>query len=130
MRISAMQVFFPARTLGVLAIVLALSCSSGCIASRMEGTTNRPVKDAMDVFVRSAIEQHRMDTAIVFQFAAPPESAAASDAITAAFQSRLVQRRPFRQVKALPVTVKSDTEALWYVRNEGYRLPLFPMSFT
>ena len=121
-----MQAFFPVRTLKVLAIVLALSCSSGCIASRMEATTNRPIEDAMNVFVRSGIEQHRMDTAIIFKFTVPPETDSASDSITAAFQSRLVQRRPFRELKALPVTVKSDTEALWYVRNEGYDLAIVP----
>jgi hypothetical protein len=92
----------------------------------MEATTNRPVVDGMDVFVRSAIEQHRMDTAIIFQFTAPPECENATDAITAAFQSRLLQRRPFRLLKALPVAVKSDTEALWYVRNEGYDLAIVP----
>ncbi len=44
-----------------------------------------------------------------------------------AFQARLLQRRPFREVKALPYEVKSDAEALWYARSEGCELAMVPV---
>jgi hypothetical protein len=53
--------------------------------------------------------------------------AEASASLTSAFQSRLVQRRPFREIRLLPYEVKSDTEALWYARNEGCTLVMRPL---
>ena len=42
------------------------------------------------------------------------------------FRARLVQRGPFRLIKTLPYEVKSDSEALWYARNEGCELAMVP----
>jgi hypothetical protein len=80
----------------------------------------------MDVFVHAMIQQHTMDNICIFPFASPPEMAEASASLTIAFQSRLVQRHPFREVRVLQHEVKSDAEALWYARNAGYTLLMRP----
>jgi hypothetical protein len=116
----------PLRLMGVIALILALCCNGGCIATRLKATSNRPVDASMEVFVRASIEQHTMDGVCLFPFTSPPEMAAASDYLTNAFQTRLVQRRPFREIRTLPYEVKSDSEALWYARNEGCTLAMRP----
>ncbi len=116
----------PIRLLGAIAVMLAVCGMSGCVASQMRATSDRPVDASMTVFVRASIEQHTMDCVCLFPCTSPPEMAAASQWITTAFQSRLVQRRPFREVRALPYQVKSDSEAIWYARNEGCTLVMCP----
>ncbi|MHC1726658.1 MAG: hypothetical protein AB9866_11700 [Syntrophobacteraceae bacterium] len=121
-----MQIMSPIRFMGVVALLFALCGTAGCLASRIKGTTNQPVDTGMEIFVHSAIESHVMQVICIFPFISAPETANASPAITAAFQSRLVQRRPFREVKPLPFEVKTDAEALWYARNEGCGLAMVP----
>ena len=110
------------RLLGAIALILAVCGNGGCMASQMRATSNRPVDASMTVFARASIEQHTMDSVCLFPFTSPPEMAAASQWLTAAFQTRLVQRRPFREVRTPPYEVKSDSEALCYARNEGAQL--------
>lgn len=105
---------------------IALSCVTGCIASRLHEQSSRSVQSGMEVFVQSSIEYHLMDTAVVFPFSSPPEWENTIGAMTSAFQARLVQRQPFREIKALPYSVKSDAEALWFARNEGCSLAVIP----
>lgn len=116
----------PTRLLGIITLVFALCGTTGCIASRISGATNRPVSSGMEIFVHSAIESHRMQIICLFPFLSAPETASASPAVTSAFHARLVQRRPFRDVRPLPYEVKSDAEALWYARNEGCGLAMVP----
>jgi hypothetical protein len=116
----------PLRLLGAIALILAVCGNGGCIATRLKATSNRPVDASMEVFVRASIEQHLMDSVCLFPFTSPPEMAAASDYLTTAFQTRLVQRRPFLEIRTLPYEVKSDSEALWYARNEGCTLAMRP----
>ncbi|MGA2936866.1 MAG: hypothetical protein ABSF52_07185 [Syntrophobacteraceae bacterium] len=120
------EISVPLRLMGVIALILALCGNGGCIATRLKATSNRPVDASMEVFVRASIEQHSMDSVCLFPFTSPPEMAAASDYLTTAFQTRLVQRRPFREIRTLPYEVKSDSEALWYARNEGCTLAMRP----
>jgi hypothetical protein len=112
--------------MGTVALILAICGNGGCIATRLKATSNRPVDASMEVFVRASIEQHSMARVCLFPFTSPPEMAAASDYLTTAFQTRLVQRRPFQEIKTLPYEVKSDSEALWYARNEGCTLAMRP----
>jgi hypothetical protein len=117
----------PIRLLGVLvALILAVCGNGGCLATRLKATSNRPVDASMEVFVRASIEQHSMDSVCTFPFTSPPEMAAASDYLTTAFQTRLVQRGPFREIRTLSNEVKTDREALWYARNEGCTLAMRP----
>jgi hypothetical protein len=116
----------PVRLLGAIALMLAVCGMGGCVASQMRATTNRPVDASMTVFVRASIEQHTMDSVCLFPCASPPEMASAAEWVTTSFQSRLVQRRPFREIRAVPSGVKSDSEAIWYARNEGCTLVMRP----
>ena len=116
----------PIRLLGAIALILAVCSNGGCLASQMRATSNRPVDASMTVFARASIEQHTMDSVCLFPFTSPPEMAAASQWLTAAFQTRLVQRRPFREVRTPPYEVKSDSEALCYARNEGCTIAMCP----
>ena len=110
----------PGRTLRSILIIVALSGLSACITSRLQDQSKaRPVEAGMEVIAHSAIEQHLMNTLGVFSFTSPPEVADDCGKITTAFQERLLQRRPFREVKPRPYSVKTDAEALWYGRNEG-----------
>ncbi len=94
--------------------------------SRIKAGSTRPVEGKMDVIVYSAIERHTMDSLGLFPFEAPPESAAVSGPVTAAYQANLVQKRPFRDLRVVPATVRSDAEALWYGRNAGCDLIMVP----
>jgi hypothetical protein len=114
------------RLLGAIALILAVCGNGGCMASQMRATSNRPVDASMTVFTRASIEQHSMDSVCLFPCTSPPEMAAAAQWITTAFQTRLVQRRPFREIRILPCEVKSDSEALWYARNEGCTIAMCP----
>jgi hypothetical protein len=120
------EVFSSPRLLGAVIILLAISGTSGCIATRMQDSSKRPVETGMEVFVRADIAQHTMDCMCVFPFRSPPEIAESSHPLSSAFQSRLVQRGPFRLIKTLPYEVKSDSEALWYARSEGCELAMIP----
>ncbi len=119
-------VFSSARMLWAFILLPAITCSGGCLSTRMTDSTNRPVETGMEVFVYTAIEQHTMDRVCVFPFSSTPEMAAASNPLTSAFQARLVQRGPFRSVKPMPYEVKSDAEAIWYARSEGCELAMVP----
>lgn len=94
--------------------------------SRIKAGSTRPVDGKMEVIVHSAIERHTMDILGLFPFDSPPESASVSGPVTASYQSNLVQRRPFRDVKMIPARVMSDAEALWYGRNAGCDLVMVP----
>lgn len=115
------------RLLGLIVLLLASCGASGCIASRLQATSSRPVNASMEIFVQASIGQHTMESICLFPFDSPPEMAAASSSLTTAFQTRLVQRRPFREVRFLPDEVKSDSEALWYARNAGCTLVMRPL---
>lgn len=99
---------------------------TGCIATQLKGKTDRPVETEMEIFTHSAIEAHLMDLVGIFPFSSPPEWESASAEITAAFQARIVQMRPFRDIRPLPYAVKSTSEALWYGRNAGCDLVMMP----
>lgn len=116
----------PLRLLGAIALILAICGNGGCIATRLKATSNRPVNASMEVFVRASIEQHSMDSVCLFPFTSPPEIAAASDYLTTAYQTRLVQKGPFREIRTMASEVKSDSEALWRARNEGCTLAMRP----
>ena len=120
------KVFSSPRLLGAVILLLVISGASGCgfLSTRLKDSSNRPVQTDMEVFVHAAIGQHTMDRMCIFPFSSPPEMAAASYPLTTAFQTRLVQRCPFRLIKTLPYAVKSDSEALWYARNEGCELAM------
>jgi hypothetical protein len=120
------EVFSFQRLLGTVIILLAVSSAGGCIATRLQDSSKRPVETGMEVFVRAEITQHTMDRICVLSFSSPPEMAAATYPLTSAFQARLVQRGPFRLIKSLPYEVKSDTEAIWYARSEGCELVMIP----
>jgi hypothetical protein len=116
------------RILGGILILLVLSSLSACLASRMRSQDNgRPVKAGMEVLAHSAIGPHQMNTIGLFPFSSPPEVADSCEKITTDFQEQLLQKRPFREVRLLPYSVKSDAEALWYGRNEGCDLVMIPM---
>jgi hypothetical protein len=117
----------PLRVLGVLVLLLAIGAAGGCISSQVKGTSSRPVDTKMEIIVQSEIGPRMMDNICIFPFSAPPEMAGASHSLTAAFQARLTQRRPFREATILHHDVKSDDEALWYARSEGYALALRPV---
>ena len=121
------EVFSSTRLLGAFVLLLAICSSSGCLWTQLKETSSRPVEAGMEVFVQASILQHSMDRICAFPFSAPPEMAAATAQFTSAFQARLLQRRPFRDVKALPDEVKSDAEALWYARSEGCELAMVPV---
>jgi len=112
---------------GVVLVILVLCVTSGCIYSRIRGTSDRPIQTGMDVFVQAAIQRHLMDSIGLFPFDAPPEMTWVSDKVTTAFQTRMAQRRPFRDVRQVPYPVKSDAEALWYARNGECDLVMVPM---
>jgi hypothetical protein len=116
----------PIRLMGAIALILAVCGNGGCLATRLKATSNRPVNAGMEVVVRASIEQHSMDSVCLFPFISPPEIAAASGYLTTAFQAKLVQRSPFREIKALSQEVHSDSEALWCARNEGCALAMRP----
>ncbi len=120
------EVFSSLRLLGAVIILLAIGGASGCIATRLQDSSKRPVETGMDVFVHAEIAQHTMDCICVFPFSSPPEMAAAAYPLTSAFRARLVQRGPFRLIKTPPYEVKSDSEALWYARSEGCELAMIP----
>jgi hypothetical protein len=120
------RVIFPIRVLGVLVLLLAISSSGGCIATRLKAASSRAVEMKMDVFVHSEIGAHVMDNICIFPFSSPPEMAEASCSLTSAFQARLLQRHPFRETMVLRHEVKSDAEALWYARSEGCALAMIP----
>ncbi len=115
---EAVEIPAPIRLLGVIALILALCGPSGC-ATQMKARSNRPIEAGMEIFVHASTLQHSMDTICIFPFNAPPETASASHWLTTAFQAKLVQRGPFREVRAMPYEVQSDEEALWYARNGG-----------
>ena len=124
------EVFSSLRLLGAVIILLAIGGASGCIVTRLQDSSKRPVETGMEVFVRAEIAQHTMDCICVFPFSSPPEMAAGSYPLTSAFQARLVQRGPFRLIKNLPYGVKSDSEAIWYARSDGLRTcddPIAPL---
>jgi len=120
-------VIFPIRALAVTALLLAVSSTGGCMATQLKAGSNRPVQAKMDVFVHSEIGPHMMDRICILTFSAPPEMADAAFPLTAAFQARLLQRRPFRDVVLERHAVKSDAEALWYARSAGCELALAPV---
>ena len=120
------EVFSSLRLLGAVIILVAIGGASGCIATRLQDSSKRPVEAGMEVFVRAEIAQHTMDCICVFPFSSPPEMAAGSYPLTSAFEARLVQRGPFRLIKNLPYGVKSDSEAIWYARSTGCELAMIP----
>jgi len=114
------------RLLRAIAVLVAGCACWGCIATQMKATSSRPVNADMEIFAQAMIEQHTMDTLCLFPFGAAPENWAASPSITAAYLSRLVQRRPFLKIRAVPYEPKSDSEAIWYARYEGCTLAMLP----
>lgn len=120
------KLFFPVRVVRGIALLLAICCAGGCIATQLKAGSCRPVQTDMQVFVNSAPELHWRDNICIFPFSAPLEFEAASYRLTSAFQANLVQRGTFRQTTALHYEVKSDAEALWYARNEGFALVMLP----
>ncbi|MFZ2448142.1 MAG: hypothetical protein WAW37_17430 [Syntrophobacteraceae bacterium] len=109
----------PARFLGAVLAVIALSGANGCYYSQVKAVSTRPVEGGMEVIVHSAIERHLMDTIGVFPFDSPPETNGVSEKVTAAYEAQLIRMRPFREVRPIRYAVKSDAEALWYGRNAG-----------
>lgn len=105
---------------------LLLPFLSGCLATRLKATSDRPVEASMEVFVQAAIEQHAMDSICLFPFISPPEMARASSSLTTAFGSYLTQRHPFGNVRVLSDQVDSDSDAIWYARREGCTLVMRP----
>ncbi len=120
------RVFLAMRVMGVFALLLTIGCAGGCLATQMKAGSCRPVQMNMDVFARSSTGAHWMDNICILPFSAPPEMGAASGFLTSAYQARLLQGGPFRQTTALGYEVKSDDEALWYARNEGFALVMRP----
>ena len=114
------------RLLGAIALILAICSAGGCITTQLKATSSRPVDAKMEVIAHASIGQHSIDSVCLLAFTTPPEMAAASSSLTSAFQTRLVQRGAFREIKTLPYDVKSDSEALWYARNEGCTLAMRP----
>ena len=112
--------------LRLVGVLLAGCISAGCVSPEIKATSAQPVDASMDIFSQALIEQHAMDALCVLAFSTPPEMAAASAYLTNAFQSRLVQRHVFRQIKVLPYEAKSDSEAIWYARYEGCSLVMRP----
>jgi hypothetical protein len=114
------------RIWAVFFLLGATLAAGGCLTSQLQATTDRPVEASMDVFVQASIAQHMLDSACLFPFIAPHEMEAASPMLTRAFESRLVQRRPFARLQEIPRAVVSDAEALWYTRKEGCSLAILP----
>jgi hypothetical protein len=109
-----------------LGCVFVAGCiGAGCV-SELKATSSRPVDATMEIISQALIEQHAMDTLCLLAFNSPPEMAAAVPFLTSTFQSRLVQRRVFRQIKVLPYVAWSDAEALWYARYAGCNLVMCP----
>jgi len=121
-KLSKIESSVPLRLMGVIALILAICSAGGCITTQLKATSSRPVDAKMEVIAHASIGQHSMDSVCLLPFITPPELAAASSSLTSAFQTRLVQRGPFREIRTLPYDVKSDSEALWYARNEGCTL--------
>jgi len=121
-----MSITFGMRMAAAFALFAAVLGTAGCIATRMSAGSTRPVDSCMEVYSQASIWQHMMDNICIFPFIAPPEMADASVGLTSAFTAKLVQRRPFPQIRALTYEVKSDSEALWYARNEGFTLLMLP----
>lgn len=113
------------RLLGAISLILA-AFAGGCIATQLKAVSKRPIHASMEVFARAPIEHYVMDTLCMCPFTSPPQMPAAPPWLTSTFQTRLVQRGPFRQIRALPYPVKSDSEALWYARKEGCELVMRP----
>jgi len=120
------RVIFPIRVLGVLALVIGISGTGGCIYTQLKAVSDRAVEIKMEVIVHSEIGPHMMDNICIFPFNSPPEMANASCSLTSAFQARLTQRRPFREAMIMRHAVNSDAEALWYARSEGCALAMCP----
>ena len=118
--------FMGIRLLGSIAVILAGCLAAGCISTQLKVTSDRPVEASMEIFAHALVEQHAMERICVLPFVSPPEMDAACAYLTTAYQARLVQRRPFREIMVLPVEVKSDSEALWYARNDGCTLVMCP----
>lgn len=114
------------RFLGAVFLLFALGITPGCIWSQMQAGSDRPVGSTMEVIVHSAIEPHLMETAGLFPADLPPQMAGASERVSAIFEARLVQGRPFRTIRQLPYPVKSDAEALWYGKQEQCDLVILP----
>lgn len=114
------------RILGVILIACALLCTSGCIYSRIRGDADRPVDVDLEVMSQSAVEQYAMKSAGLFIADAPAESDAVSEKFTSILQGQLLQVRPFREIRLVQRQVKTDAEALWYARNEGFDLIILP----
>ena len=115
-------------TMRIVAAIFLLTATwgaGGCM-TQLKATSDRPVQATMDVFVQASSIQHMMDSACLFRFSAPPETEAASPMLTSVFQTRLVQRAPFAQIRVVPENVGSDAEALWYARKEGCSLAIVP----
>ncbi|MCE5335882.1 MAG: hypothetical protein LLG06_14970 [Desulfobacteraceae bacterium] len=121
-----MRLFSPRPLIGIPCVMLALCCLTGCIASQLKGKTDRPIESDLQIYTQSSIGSHLMDVFGLFPFSSPPEFESTTPEITAAFQARILQLRPFREVKILPYAVKSSSEALWYGRNEGCDLVMMP----
>jgi hypothetical protein len=114
------------RLLALIGIFVVGCVASGCISSQMTATANRPVDASIEIFARARIEALAIQTLCMFPFNTPPETAAASESLTKAFQNRLEQRSLFRQIKVQLDPVKSDVEALWYARCEGCTFAMCP----
>jgi hypothetical protein len=113
--------------LATTALFLIVGSAGGCLGTQLGAGSTRPVDTKMDVFVRSQIERHMMDKICILPFSAPPDYADVALALTSAFQTKLTQRRPFREAVMLRDPVNSDTEALWFARSEGCELAMVPV---
>jgi hypothetical protein len=110
------------RLLGLMAVFLA-GCA-GCISYQAKVGSTQPISASMEIFVQASVEQHAMESLCLFPFDSPPEAAAAASGLTTSFEARLLQRRPFREVRQAPGEARSDSEALWYARQEGCSLAM------
>ena len=115
------------RFLALVGMLVAGSIAAGCVTSGLKATSARPVDAGMEIYVRSLIQQHAMDTLCMLAFSTPPEMAAASASLTSAFQSRLQQKGVFRQIRVLPCEANSDSEAVWRARDQGCTLVMCPV---
>lgn len=94
--------------------------------TQLKGTSSRSVQTGMEVFVRSYIGPTTMGNICMFPFSTPLELEDVSPPLTSIFHARLVQRGPFRQVSVIENEVRSDAEVLWYARNAGFALAMWP----
>lgn len=107
-------------------IMVSVAILTGC-ASSMPAKSGSPVKvEPMEIILQSDSASYGLAKLGVLPFSAPQYAPAAEKDVTDFYWQEMVRQGAFRELRMIPHSIKTETEALWWGRQEGCDLVMKP----